>query len=124
MVDEFKEYDEYEDPPEISFYDKDGVEWSKNPGYTSNVLEGEVGYNQNEKQDSSVWSSKAAFWISVASGTGSSETFLYFPSTCSVPRESMTFLVYVNISENCTNPLKDTASSITPSVEEEYMSMD
>ena len=55
MVDEFKEYDEYEDPPEISFYDKDEVECSKNSGYTSNVLEGEVGYNQNEKQDSSVW---------------------------------------------------------------------
>ena len=51
MVDE--EYDECEEPPEISFYDNDGsrVEWSRNPGYTSNVLEGEVGCNQNEKQD-------------------------------------------------------------------------
>ena len=48
MIDE--EYDECEDPLEISFYDKDGVEWSKNPDYTSNVLEGEVGCNQNEKQ--------------------------------------------------------------------------
>ena len=130
MVDE--EYDECEDPPEISFYDKDGVEWSKNPGYTSNVLEGEVGYYQNEKPD---MTSTAIGGTDTEYVIGSEQAEAKYMNVSEEPVQDATPIQnaafedqteeeYVNTSENCTNPLKDTASSITPPVEEEYMSMD
>ena len=134
MVDE--EYDEYEDPPEISFYDKDGVEWSKTPGYTSNVLEGEVGYYQNENQG---MTSTAIGGTDTKNVIDSLDTEYVIESeqaevkymnvqdatlTRNAAFEDQTEEEYVNMTENCTNPLKDTASSITPPVEEEYMSMD
>ena len=128
MVDE--EYDECEDPPEISFYDKDGVEWSKNPGYTSNVLEGEVGYYQNEKQGMTSTAIGGTDTRNVIDSLGTEQAEAKYMNVqdATLNRnaafEDQTEKEYVNMSENCTNPLKDTASSITPSVEEEYMSMD
>ena len=175
MVDE--EYDECEDPPEISFYDKDGVEWSKNPGYTSNVLEGEVGYYENEKQDmtstaiggtdteyvidsldteyvidpldteyviesldtenviESLDTENVIESLNTENVIESEQAEAKYMNASEEPVPDATVIQnaafedkteeeYVNTSENCTNPLKDTASSITPPVEEEYMSMD
>ena len=133
MIDE--EYDEYGDPPEMSFYDKDGVEWSKNPGYTSNVLKGEVGYNQNEKQDMTSTAIEGTDTECVIHSLESEQAEAKYKNVSEEPVQDATLIQnaafegqteeeYVNTSENCTNPLKDTASSITPSVEEEYMSMD
>ena len=130
MVDE--EYDKCEDPPEISFYDKDGVEWSKNPGYTSNVLEGEVGYYQNEKQD---MTSTAIGGTDTEYVIKSEQAEVKYMNVSEEPVQDATLIQnatfedkteeeYVNMTESCTNPLKDTARSITPPVEEEYMSMD
>ena len=202
MVDE--EYDECEDPPEMSFYGKDGVEWSKNPGYTSNVLEGEVVYSQNGKQDMTstaiggtdteyvidsldtenvieslyteyviesldtenviesldteyviesldtenviesldteyVIESLDTEYVIESQDTEnvieSEQAEVKYMNVSEEPVQDATLIQnatfedqteeeYVNTSENCTNPLKDTASSITPPVEEEYMSMD
>ena len=135
MIDE--EYDEYGDPPEISFYDKDGVDWSKSPGYTSNVSEGEVGYNQNEKQDMTSTAIGGTDTECVIDSLESkqAETKYMYLKVSEEPVQDATFIrnaafedqteeEYVNTSESCTNPLKDTTSSITPPVEEEYMSMD
>ena len=133
MVDE--EYDECEDPPEISFYDKDGVEWSKNPGYTSNVLEGEVGYYQNEKQGMTSTAIGGTDTGNVIDSLGIEQAEAKYMNVSEEPVQDATLIQnaafedpteeeYVNTSESCTNPLKDTASSITPPVEEEYMSMD
>ena len=134
MVDE--EYDECGgEPPEISFYDKDGVEWSKNPGYTSKVLEGEVGYNQNEKHGMTSTAIGGTDTGYVIDSLGTEQAEAKYMNVSEEPVQDATLIrnaafedpteeEYVNTSENCTNPLKNTTSSITPPVEEEYMSMD
>ena len=99
------------------------------------MLEGEVGYYQNEKQGMTSTAIGGTDTRNVIDSLGTEQAEAKYMNVSEEPVQDATLIQnaafedqtekeYVNMTESCTNPLKDTASSITPPVEEEYMSMD